>query len=274
MLKSYRLPLNFAPERLRSDVSGLWPEDWSPHFNRSYFEGEWSGVALRSVGGRAGQLYPDPTAQGSFADTPFLARCPNIREVLRAFECPLESVRLLKLAAGSRIREHRDHELGPENGTIRVHIPVVTSPLVEFYLDNRRIQMREGETWYLNFNLPHRIYNGSEIDRVHLVIDCLVNDWLRSMIPFDDAARGEHEITVATEGFECESPRARPGLEEFRRIVLGDAALQMSLRETPNLKAFLELMPELGRAHGCVFNQADVEEALRASRRAWFETWI
>jgi quercetin dioxygenase-like cupin family protein len=43
--------------------------------------------------------------------------------------------------------------------------------------------MREGESWYVNFNLPHRVLNLGETARVHLVLDCVLNDWLRSQFP-------------------------------------------------------------------------------------------
>jgi quercetin dioxygenase-like cupin family protein len=180
-MNSFKLPLSFDPKRLKSDVRQMSAGDWIPHFNTRYYEGEWSGVALRSVGGVATQLYPDPTAQGSFADTAMLSRCAYIRhEVLPAFECELQSVRFLKLKAGSNIREHKDYNLGYEDGELRVHIPVMTNPRVEFYLDGERLLMNEGEAWYLNLNLPHRVENRSREDRIHLVIDCMLNDWLRS----------------------------------------------------------------------------------------------
>jgi hypothetical protein len=176
-----RLPFDFAPARLKSDLEQIAPDEWVPHFNTGYYEGDWSGVALRSVGGRPAQLYPDPTAQGQFADTELLARCPYFQEVLATFHCPLQAVRLLRLRSRSSIREHRDYRLGYEDGEIRIHIPVVTGPGVTFYLAGETVPMHEGESWYLNLNLPHRVDNQSDIDRVHLVIDCEVNDWLRSL---------------------------------------------------------------------------------------------
>jgi hypothetical protein len=45
--------------------------------------------------------------------------------------------------------------------------------------------MREGECWYVNFNLAHAVENRGASDRVHLVIDGLVNDWVRTV--FDTA---------------------------------------------------------------------------------------
>lgn len=174
-----QLPLHFDPDLLKADLRALAAEDWVLHFNKPYYEGEWSGVALRSVNGEAGRLYPDPTAREQFADTPALARCRYIQSVLATFHCPLEAVRLLKLRAGSSIREHKDYNLGYEDGEVRFHVPVLTNPDVEFYLNQQRIVMNEGECWYLDFNLPHRVVNHSATDRIHLVIDCVVNDWVR-----------------------------------------------------------------------------------------------
>jgi hypothetical protein len=181
MLTSLKLPFTFDRDRLKADVAALLADDWVPHFNTSYYEGDWSGVALRSVGGVARQLYPDPSAQDTFADTSILARCPYAQEVLATFACPLQAVRFLRLAAGSSIREHRDYRLGFEDGEVRLHVPVSTNPDVAFFLNGERLDMREGECWYLNLNLPHRVENQSLTDRVHLVIDCTVNDWLRDL---------------------------------------------------------------------------------------------
>ncbi len=128
-------------------------------------------MPLRSVGGAATHIYPDPTAVRQFSDTPVLARCPYISEVLNALACPLEAVRLLKLGPGARIREHKDYNLGLEDGEIRLHIPVMTNPAVEFYLDGERLVLDEGECWYVNFNLPHRVENRGTTERVHLVVD-------------------------------------------------------------------------------------------------------
>jgi quercetin dioxygenase-like cupin family protein len=64
---------------------------------------------------------------------------------------------------------------------VRIHIPVQTNPDVKFVVDGRALPLKEGEAWYINFNLPHRIYNGGATDRVHLVIDCRLNAWLDAM---------------------------------------------------------------------------------------------
>lgn len=188
MLSAIRLPLTFDVAALRADLARLASDDWVPHFNTFTYEGDWSGVALRSVGGVAKQLYPDPTATEEFADTAYLDRCPAARAALNSLRCPLLSARFLRLAAGSIIREHRDLNLGYEDGELRVHVPIHSNPDVEFLLEGRRIEMRAGEAWYLDLNLPHAVANRGRSDRVHLVVDCAVNDWMRSLLERGEGA--------------------------------------------------------------------------------------
>ena len=192
-MKYRRLPLTFDRYRLRADLNAVEDSDWSAHFNASYYDGEWSGVALRAIEGAASGLYPDPTASGRFMDTPVLARMPYVQHVLDAFECPLDSVRLLKLTAGSSIQEHRDYRLNQEHGEVRIHIPIVTNEDVTFYLDGELVPMAAGEAWYLDLELPHRVDNHSAQDRVHLVIDCEANEWIAELIGagIDDADGAE-----------------------------------------------------------------------------------
>jgi hypothetical protein len=196
MHSSFRLSCSFDPARLQADLDAIVPSDFVPHFNTRYYQGDWSAVPLRSVGGRVDQIYPDPTKKDAFANTPLLVRCPYIREVLAFFRCPQQAVRFLRLKAGSVIKEHRDHELGFEDGEVRLHIPVRTNEDVFFLLERRRVVMREGECWYNNLSLPHSVENRGATDRVHLVIDCVVNDWLRELL-LADAARATPTAAVS-----------------------------------------------------------------------------
>jgi hypothetical protein len=191
---SLKLSFQFDARHLQSDLSQLTAPDFVPHFNTQYYEGAWNVAPLRSVGGAAKHIYPDPTKHDSFADTPHLARCPYVQKVLSTFECPKLAVRFLRLAPGSLIKEHKDFNLGFEDGEIRLHIPVVTNPEVEFVLEGKRIVMNEGECWYLNFNLPHRVANRGTTDRIHLVIDCVLNDWLRELLLRESAAAARPEF--------------------------------------------------------------------------------
>jgi len=180
MISSLKLTMKFNAERLREDLVKFSADEWTPHFNQQYYHGDWSGIPLRAPKNAHVALYPDPSAD-TFVDTENLDRCPYIKSVLDEFKCNLETARFLRLTAGSEIREHKDPGLRVEQGSTRLHIPVVTHPAVEFYLDDRRLEMLPGEVWYLNLSLRHRAKNNSDIDRVHLVVDCVVNEWFTAV---------------------------------------------------------------------------------------------
>lgn len=181
MQQYLKLPFQFDRARLQQDLDALITEQFNPHFNTGYYNGDWSALPLRSIGGEVNHIYPDPTKKEDFKDTIYLERAPYISEILHSFGAPLQSARLLRLGAGSRIKKHRDFCLAYEDGEIRIHIPIVTNPDVEFYLEDERIIMNEGECWYLNFNLNHRVENNGSTDRIHLVFDCFVNDHIHSL---------------------------------------------------------------------------------------------
>jgi hypothetical protein len=182
MQASLKLPLQFDAALLQANLRELASDSFVAHFNTRYYQGDWSVAPLRSIGGRADHIYPDPTAKNAFADTPLLELCPYVRRVLASFPCPQQAVRFMRLKAGSTIKEHRDYKLAFEDGEVRMHIPVVTNPDVEFIMNGVRVDMKEGECWYHNFNLPHSVLNRGQADRVHLVLDCVVNDWLRQVL--------------------------------------------------------------------------------------------
>src|ERR1022692_3270257 len=121
-----RLPLSFDPDRLVRDLEALASVDWIAHFVKQNYEGDRSVIPLRGVAGATHpvrMIYSDPSAT-EFEDTPFLARCPYFREVLAAFDCEVQCVRLMRLTPGSVIKEHDDNDLDAERGMARVHIPV------------------------------------------------------------------------------------------------------------------------------------------------------
>jgi quercetin dioxygenase-like cupin family protein len=186
MIKYLQLPFYFDVTLLKKDVASLDAANWKLHYQKLHYEGDWSAVPLRSVEGNADNIIISPLNNSIYSDTFFLEHCPYIKELLNNFNCPLMAVRLLKLNAGAVIKEHRDAELCFEKGEVRLHIPVVTDEKVAFYLEGERITLKEGECWYMNFNLPHNINNFSTVDRIHLVIDAKVNDWVKTLFTNDD----------------------------------------------------------------------------------------
>jgi aspartyl/asparaginyl beta-hydroxylase len=268
MLSCLKLPLNFDPESLSADLMQISSDEWVRHFNDRYYEGEWSGVALRAVEGASAQIYPDPTRTEPLNDTPVLARSPSLQRALATLECPVKSARLLKLGPSARIIEHRDYNLSLEDGEVRLHVPITTSPLVEFYLNGERLVMLAGECWYINANLPHKVENRSDEDRVHLVIDCVVDDWLRSLVSsvsprIDSPTRPSKE-----------KPSSPEALSRFCELVFQNVALQERLKQVSDKPLFIDLVVRVGEESGFSFNDQDVRETLRANRNAWIERWV
>jgi Aspartyl/Asparaginyl beta-hydroxylase len=178
-----RLPLAFDPALLARDLRRLASVAWIDHFVSQNYDGNWSVIPLRGKAGATHpvmMIYSDPTAV-AFEDAPLLRECPYFRTVLESFECPLRAVRLMRLTPGSRIKEHTDLDLSIEEGTARIHIPVVTNPGVEFYLNGARVLMEAGSAWYLRLSDPHSVHNKGDCDRVHMVLDAVANDWMRAM---------------------------------------------------------------------------------------------
>jgi mannose-6-phosphate isomerase-like protein (cupin superfamily) len=258
-----RLPLTFEVAPLLAELQSIGPERWIAHFNSGYHDGGWEGVALRSAQGEGGSLYSDPRRADAIRDTEWMARCPRIAAALARVACPLRAVRLLRLAAGGVIREHRDDDLRFEEGEARLHVPLVTNPDVEFYVDDARVIMEAGECWYLDLSRPHRVQNRGATDRVHLVIDCAVNDWLLAQI----AAREPVQ-------FSARSASGQESFAAFREVVLGDERLQAQLRGATDPAAFATLAVELGAARGLRFGEEDVRSAMMRGRQAWHSQWV
>jgi hypothetical protein len=179
-----RLPFSFDPDRLAGDLDRLGSVGWIAHFVPQNYQGDWSVIPLRA---NAHAKHPimmissDPTCR-DYADTPMLAACPYFREVLDTFAAPLRAVRLMRLGPGSVIKEHTDLELSFEEGTVRIHVPVVTNPDVDFRLNQARVVLEAGSAWYLRLSDPHSVANRGTTDRVHMVIDVQVNDWVADML--------------------------------------------------------------------------------------------
>lgn len=186
VIKYLQLPFFFDVRSLQNDVELLSAMQWLPHYQVKHYEGEWSAIPLRSIAGKVDDIIISPDDNRDYRDTVFLKSSPYLNKVLQTFQCPLQAVRLLKLNAGSIIKEHRDAELNFEKGEIRLHIPVFTHPAVEFILDKESMNLKGGECWYMNFNLPHALNNKSNINRVHLVVDALVNDWVKDIFASAD----------------------------------------------------------------------------------------
>ncbi len=168
----------FDTGRMCSEVTSLPVGWWAPHLG-PYHDGGWEIIALwaprcdrseqRSFGGPMGP-------------TEALARCPGLAAVLDSFPAERNRVRLMRLNPGGHILRHSDplHTIAPD--LVRLHVPVMTHPEVQFMVDGERIVMRDGETWHVDVRFEHEVENPGPTARVHLVMDLVRNPWLDNIL--------------------------------------------------------------------------------------------
>jgi hypothetical protein len=179
-----RLKLSFSPlaHALKQEAETITDDCWVPHVNSKDYTGAWDTLALRCrrehVASHPILQCHDIEAAGTWVDTPLLGRLPNLQKVVTRLACPQRSVRLMRLRPGALIKPHRDHGVCLSHGQARLHLPLTTSDKVVFQISEARLEARVGDVWYINADLIHSVRNDSDKDRIHLVIDCVVNHWL------------------------------------------------------------------------------------------------
>jgi quercetin dioxygenase-like cupin family protein len=198
-----KLPFHPDPQKLQQDLDACLALNWKQHFNHDDYSGDWSGIALRSSSGNETDILSHPGA--GFKDTPLLEACPYFRELLLQIECEKETVRLLRLAPGSVIKEHRDRGAGYQFGNFRLHIVIRTHENVSFIVDRGEVPMKTGECWYADFDRPHSVANNGDTDRVHLIIDCNRNEWSDKLF--------------AEAGYDFSLEKKGPDDETFKRMI-------------------------------------------------------
>lgn len=179
--KAIQLNLSFDPVRLQQDLEIAVNNFKSAPQIGAYHDGSWKGIALRSIDGDAGNTVAH--SSGICKDTPVLEQCPYFREILQGFKFQVGVARLLFLPPGKKIGEHTDKGHGWHMGLARLHIPIVTHPDVIMMIGGERCQWKPGEFWFGDFRQPHWLHNQSDITRVHLVIDCFVDDEFLTLFP-------------------------------------------------------------------------------------------
>ena len=177
LVRTIKFPIVFDTERLKIDVQKVLKQNWVDHYNTNDYSGKWTSIALMSQGGKSDAIYALPNSNEPIVNTEVLDSCDYFKTILDGFLFEKTAVRLLQLAIGAEIKPHSDHCLGYEDGSFRLHIPIITNSEVEFILDGNRVIMNEGECWYIDANFVHSVANRGTKDRIHLVIDGIRNDW-------------------------------------------------------------------------------------------------
>lgn len=87
------------------------------------------------------------------------------------------------LDPGAMLHPHRDLTGASMNNRIRFHIPVITNPSVEFIVNNEKIKMAPGDLWCLDTSYLHSVRNDGFESRVHIIVECNINDVIKKKLP-------------------------------------------------------------------------------------------
>jgi hypothetical protein len=150
----------------------------------------WDSLTIKSKYGEEQPYLEEVDYNGIYKYTESGEKCNYIKEILDSLDTDIYLVRLLKLAPHSKVSWHTDELVFKNiNKIIRCHIPIKTNkdckmlighPLKEPEINNNNIwqaetlfeeHLEEGFIYYTNVNSLHSVYNSSDIERIHLVID-------------------------------------------------------------------------------------------------------
>ncbi len=100
-----------------------------------------------------------------------------VRSMESAFDGKVVRSELVVLKANKKVSPHVD---GGQmlNISRRCHIPIVTNDNVFFTVFKNRVNMKPGICYEINNGMPHSVENNSELDRVHLILDILPNEYM------------------------------------------------------------------------------------------------
>lgn len=158
-----QLPLRFDAGRLVDEVARLGDGAWREHPQK--YPGNFA-LPLISVDGDPGS---DAIA-GPMRPTEYLQQCPYLQHVLARLDAVWGRTRLMKLTAGAEVTPHADINYYWRD-RVRVHVPILTHPLVRFICGEAEVNMAAGECWIFDTWRPHRVLNPVAQERIHLVAD-------------------------------------------------------------------------------------------------------
>lgn len=159
-----QLPLLFDSNALAAEIGSLREDLWQPHPS-----GLAGNTALPLVAVDGNPSCGDALC-GKMRPTPALDSCPYLRQILGSLQAVIGRVRLMRLAPGATVEPHVDtNHYWKER--VRVHVPIVTHPSVQFFCGDAQVHMGAGECWIFDTWRLHRVINSSAESRVHLVVD-------------------------------------------------------------------------------------------------------
>lgn len=228
VLKYIRFNQQYDVQLLKSELAIAMTLDWKDHFNTTDYDGSWQSISLQSASGKEDDILANYGIDG-YRETPLLKKLPYIKSILDSWQCPKEAIRLLALHPGAEIKPHKDLGCNYANGVCRIHVPIQTNNEVQFMVGDEHLVLNEGTSWYIDFDQTHAIVNKGQSVRVHLVIDCLRNNWTDELFiahGYDTASEQqgqqldrESTLKVIAELENLNSPASKQLIEDLKKTI-------------------------------------------------------
>jgi hypothetical protein len=210
-----KLPIRFDAEALAADVRALPPSAWVPH--PTGFKGN-EAVRLVSVGGG-----PNDDFNGEMAATEHLLASRYVMQVMDSIGGVWGRSRLMGLGPGGDVPQHVDTHYYWRTHW-RIHVPIVTNPAVTFSCGPETVHMAAGECWLFDSFRWHKVQNGGDAQRIHLVLDTVGGPRFWDLV--EEAKSGQAEERLV-----APAPASAPAPElVFERINLTPVMSPWQLR--------------------------------------------
>ena len=207
--KFIQLPVRFDVDQLRAEIGQFNPADWRPHPS-----GFVANDALPLIAADGGD---NDALVGRMAATPALQKSAYMGQVLGSFNSVIGRSRLMRLGPEASVSEHVDfHPYWHHH--IRVHIPLITDPSIEFWCDGESVHMAPGECWVFDHHKPHKVLNPSAVTRIHLVFDTTGSSWFWRLVERGYKPHGNPEQpkpTCVLKPFDSAQPTTQLKIENF-----------------------------------------------------------
>lgn len=173
--KPYNFIGNFDISTIKEEVLNLTEEDWTLDITRqTVFKGVHAQTQCYFVMGFPLEWKGDgyPLERKTNKDKIYDAVKVISDQLEDHFNGRVGRAIFTKLIPRGVIPEHRDGGYYLLNSH-RCHVPIITNDNIKFQLQNSLISMKAGECYEINNFDTHAVFNNSDEERIHMIIDII-----------------------------------------------------------------------------------------------------
>ena len=155
----------FNSNEIKEMINTIESQNWKPVWeDGSYADDSWREIKVIK----------------DYEKLDFYQLFPQLEKVTSFFQTEIISMMFYSMTPGSEIHAHRDMIGNVGWGGLRFHIPIQTNSNLYFKVSNKRVIMNVGEMWALDTSYLHSVSNQGDKERIHLVFDVKVNNWVKN----------------------------------------------------------------------------------------------